>query len=231
MLFSFLFLFFLFLCFSFLFTQEISYGHGAESDTPFGLILLSAYLMADGFTSTFQEKLFKGYTMSTYNQMLYVNASSAVLSVVALLFNGTFFSAFAFAARYPAMLRDAVLLSLCASLGILHFFVFIFSEFDLIDSLTFFSLILFFTSLGQMVIYHTIKNFGALIYSTIMTTRQFVSLLLSSILFLHPISGLQWLGVIFVFFALYYEGELLVLLFNVQRARVSDFWGTNQQAS
>lgn len=162
-------------CTLFLTTGEITAGKGAASDTPFGLFLLSAYLFSDGFTSTFQEKLFKGYTMSTYNQMLYVNASSAILSVIALLFNGTLFTAFSFALKYPSMLRDAILLSLCASLG-------------------------------QMVIYHTIKNFGALTYSTIMTTRQFASLLLSSLIFLHPMSPLQWTGVSFVFAGLYYQG-------------------------
>ena len=45
-----------------------------------GLLLVGGYLFFDGFTSTFQERLFKGYTMSTYNQMLYVNICSAILS-------------------------------------------------------------------------------------------------------------------------------------------------------
>lgn len=92
-----------------------------------------------------------------------------------LLPGGNLFTAFSFAARFPSMVRDAVLLSLAASLG-------------------------------QMVIYFTIKRFGALTYSTIMTTRQFASMLLSSILFLHPISAMQWLGVALVFSALYYQG-------------------------
>jgi len=39
------------------------------------------YLFSDGFTSTLQEKLFKGHKMSMYNQMIYVNGSSALLSV------------------------------------------------------------------------------------------------------------------------------------------------------
>lgn len=39
------------------------------------------YLAFDGFTSTFQDKLFKGYNMSTYNQMLYVNAFSSLVSL------------------------------------------------------------------------------------------------------------------------------------------------------
>jgi hypothetical protein len=38
------------------------------------------YLGADGFTSTFQDKLFRGYQMSAFNQMLYVNAFSSLIS-------------------------------------------------------------------------------------------------------------------------------------------------------
>lgn len=45
-----------------------------------GLLLVGLYLFFDGFTSTFQERLFKGYTMSMYNQMLYVNLCSAAIS-------------------------------------------------------------------------------------------------------------------------------------------------------
>jgi adenosine 3'-phospho 5'-phosphosulfate transporter B2 len=45
-----------------------------------GTVLMLSYLGFDGFTSTFQDKLFKGYSMSTYNQMLYVNAFSAMVS-------------------------------------------------------------------------------------------------------------------------------------------------------
>ena len=38
------------------------------------------YLGADGFTSTFQDSLFRGYQMSAFNQMLYVNAFSSLIS-------------------------------------------------------------------------------------------------------------------------------------------------------
>jgi adenosine 3'-phospho 5'-phosphosulfate transporter B2 len=39
--------------------------------------LVLGYLGFDGFTSTFQDKLFKGFQMETYNQMLWVNFCSA----------------------------------------------------------------------------------------------------------------------------------------------------------
>ncbi len=41
---------------------------------------------------------------------------------------------------------------------------------------------------GALFISYTIKSFGALIFATIMTTRQFLSILLSCFLFLHPLS-------------------------------------------
>ncbi len=45
---------------------------------------------------------------------------------------------------------------------------------------------------GALFISYTIKTFGALVFATIMTTRQFLSILLSCILFAHPLSGGQW---------------------------------------
>lgn len=46
-----------------------------------GAFLMLGYLGFDGFTSTFQDSLFKGYSMSTNNQMLYVNTFSALVSL------------------------------------------------------------------------------------------------------------------------------------------------------
>lgn len=173
-----------FIKFNFIF-QQIS-GRGASSDSPFGLFLIACYLAFDGFTSTTQESLFKSFNMSTNNQMLYVNITSAFLSILVLVvpiyhvnsdgisFNSRLSPAFSFAFRHPELLADSILLSLCSSLG-------------------------------QMVIYYTIKEFGALLYSTIMTTRQFLGLFLSALVFAHPISTKQWIGSFLVFVALYWK--------------------------
>lgn len=58
---------------------------------------------------------------------------------------------------------------------------------------------------GALFISYTIKTFGALIFATIMTTRQFLSILLSCVLFAHPLSLGQWAGTILVFMTLYYQ--------------------------
>ena len=46
-----------------------------------GGMLMMGYLGLDGFTSSFQEKLFRGYRMTTLNQMLHVSAYSAAGSL------------------------------------------------------------------------------------------------------------------------------------------------------
>jgi len=55
----------------------------------------------------------------------------------------------------------------------------------------------------QFLVTHTIKEYGALIFATVMTTRQWFSILLSCILFAHPLSSGQWFGTVMVFGALY----------------------------
>jgi len=62
---------------------------------------------------------------------------------------------------------------------------------------------------GQMVIYYSIKEFGALFFSTVMTTRQVISILLSCIIYLHPLTVGQWMSALLVFGALYYKEALM----------------------
>lgn len=159
-------------CMIFLMTGKIS--SKSTTNTPFGLILMGLYMFFDGFTSTFQEKMFKGYTMSTYDQMIYVNSFSAAICIVVMIARGTLGYAMDFASQYPSLLWSSTLLSVCATFG-------------------------------QMIIYYTIKEFGALLFSTVMVTRQVVSIVLSTIIYLHPLSLWQWVGFAMVFGALYYK--------------------------
>ena len=59
-------------CTVFLLTGEVRSKHAAADSSLFGLALMLGYLGFDGFTSTFQDKLFRGYQMTIYNQILYV---------------------------------------------------------------------------------------------------------------------------------------------------------------
>ncbi|GFR48853.1 hypothetical protein Agub_g10807 [Astrephomene gubernaculifera] len=57
----------------------------------------------------------------------------------------------------------------------------------------------------QLVISWTIKRYGAVVFATIMTTRQFFSILLSSVVFMTPLTAGQWAGTVIVFGAIYYK--------------------------
>ncbi len=140
----------------------------------YGIALMLGYLGFDGFTSTFQDKLFKGYQMETYNQMLWVNFCSAVISSFWLFSDSSMGAAIQFIKDHPEALNDVLILSAASTCG-------------------------------QLCILYTIREFGALLFATIMTTRQFLSILLSCIIFMHPLTALQWLGTGLVFASLYYQ--------------------------
>jgi len=94
---------------SFLLTGPVSSKTSGNSVV--GFMLLLAFLVLDGLTSTMQEKLFKEHTTSKYNQMMYVNMFSSIVSLVTLLVAGDLLPALAFCTEHPAFVADALVLS------------------------------------------------------------------------------------------------------------------------
>mmetsp|Transcript_58875 Transcript_58875/g.119893 ORF Transcript_58875/g.119893 Transcript_58875/m.119893 type:complete len:356 (+) Transcript_58875:46-1113(+) len=99
----------------FLLTGPIASPSGENDDTTSnsfkGLLLLLLFLALDGITSPMQEKLFKEYGLSKYNQILWVNLCSAIVSMITLLSTGSLMAALSFCKRHPPLLGDAVTLS------------------------------------------------------------------------------------------------------------------------
>ncbi|PSR95140.1 UDP-galactose/UDP-glucose transporter like [Actinidia chinensis var. chinensis] len=94
---------------------EISpYNRGRES-TVWGISLMIGYLGFDGFTSTFQDKLFKGYDMEIHNQIFYTTLCSCILSLTGLLLQGHLLMAIDFVARHNDCFFDIALLSTVAT--------------------------------------------------------------------------------------------------------------------
>jgi len=100
----------------FLMTGSIDAKHSAGNSS-YGILLLVCFLLFDGFTSTFQEKLFKDHKTSKYNQMLYVSLGSAIISVGGLVSSGALQTAVAFCLNHPSFVLDASLLSASAVTG------------------------------------------------------------------------------------------------------------------
>jgi adenosine 3'-phospho 5'-phosphosulfate transporter B2 len=158
----------------FLLTGSISAKYANKGTSVYGLLLLVAFLACDGFTSTFQEKLFREHKTSKYNQMMYVNGGSAVVSASTLLASGGAPKAIAFCFKHPDFVMHAGSLSFAAVAG-------------------------------QFFIYSQVKEFGALVLAATMNTRQVISILVSYIMYSHPISLLQVVGLFIVFSTLFYK--------------------------
>lgn len=161
-------------CTVFLMSGNIKAKKASSEDSWYGLVLMLGYLGFDGFTSTFQEKLFSGYQMTIYNQMLYVNMCSGLMSLCFLIASGKVTDSIEFLTKYPRVMADMSILSFSAVSG-------------------------------QFAITYTIKEFGALIYATIMTIRQFLSVFVSNLVFRHGMTIMQWFGAAVVFGALFYK--------------------------
>jgi len=140
----------------------------------YGISLMIIYLCFDGFTTTFQEKLFKQNQIQTINQVFWVNFCSVVISSFWLFSDFSMGKAIKFVSNHQESFVDILFLSLASTCG-------------------------------QLCILYTIREFGALLLATIMTTRQILSISLSSIIFMHPLSELQSVGSVLVFLSLYYH--------------------------
>ncbi|AES88806.2 UDP-galactose transporter 1 [Medicago truncatula] len=157
-------------------TDISPYGRGREN-TIWGILLMIGYLGFDGFTSTFQDKLFKGYDMEIHNQIFYTSLCSCMLSLTGLIVQGHLIPAIEFIYHHNDCFFDVLLLSTVATAS-------------------------------QFFISYTIRNFGALTFATIMTTRQLVSIILSCVWFAHPLSSEQWIGAVVVFGTIYAKSFL-----------------------
>ena len=58
------------------------------------------------------------------------------------------------------------------------------------------------SAVGQLFIFYTIKRYGPLVFATIQTVRQFLSVVLSIIFFAHPLNFMSAVGIATVFIAL-----------------------------
>ncbi|KAK8489732.1 hypothetical protein V6N12_046756 [Hibiscus sabdariffa] len=95
-------------------TDLSPYGKGREN-TVWGMSLMVGYLGFDGFTSTFQDKLFKGYDMEIHNQIFYTTLCSCVLSFTGLILQGHLLPAVDFVYRHNDCFLDILLLSTVAT--------------------------------------------------------------------------------------------------------------------
>ena len=140
-----------------------------------GLGLLCSYVLCDAFTSQWQSKLYKQYGKIDQWHMMYGVNISSIVITVAAMTMGNEW------------------------MQVIEFLYYN-------PTTLWFSILTAITSAtGQVAIFTTIKLYGPLVFSIIMTTRQVFSIVLSNIIFGHKLPLGAYLGAIVVFGAIFHS--------------------------
>ncbi len=148
---------------------------GRESRLGCGILLLSLALMFDSFTAQWQSRMFRKYRDLSPIQMMFVMNAFS-----------TVFS----------------MITLVHAGELNNFIAFVYNHPEIHFHFFAFSL---FSTVGQLLIYHTIGYFGAVAFTIIMNVRIALSILASCIIYHHPLKELGVLGLLVVFGAIFYH--------------------------
>jgi len=140
-----------------------------------GVMLLFLFLFFDSFTSQFQSRMFQRHSDLSMVELMF--ATSAFSTVL------SFITLLHTKELYPAI--DFVMNH---SEIHLHFLLFSMAS-----------------TIGQLLIYYTIKNFGAVVFILIMTTRILLSIALSCVLYGHQVSATGFFGLCLVLAGVLYR--------------------------
>ena len=176
-----------------------------------GIVLLLLYLAFDSFTSQWQTRMFQ------------LNKHLSPLQMMVIM--NAFSSVFSFV---TLLQRDELLPSLNFMLG--HYWM--------VAHLLLFCLV---ATIGQLFIFYTVKHFGAVVFSIIMSFRVLFSTLLSCFVYSHPITEMGFLGLfcfVFIFSLSFIEFVGMLLVFGAMFYRIKRKtdggellkWRENEQA-
>ena len=142
-----------------------------------GLIFMLMYITFDCFTSQWQSKIYDMYGKANVDpyQMMLGVNSSAIVITTAGLLVSGDFPKV-----WEFFLVNPSVLS-----------------YNIITAIT--------SASGQLCIYYTIKEFGPIVFTIIMTVRQMISICISAYKFGHHISMVALLGAVIVFGVLFYQ--------------------------
>lgn len=164
-----------------------------------GLVFLLMYISFDSFTSQWQDKIYVQYGRPNVDQ--YQMMFGVNVSAICITTAGLIVTG-----DFPVVWE--FLFANPVAIG-----------YNVITAVT--------SAFGQLFIFYTIKEFGPIVFTIIMTTRQMFSICISAVVFGHPISQMALFGAVLVFSVLFYQ---IRRKFSDRRAkRVSSGGGQNTQ--
>jgi solute carrier family 35 (UDP-galactose transporter), member B1 len=154
-----------------------SKGGKQTTSSLYGIGLLMVNLLLDGATNSVQDAMFRTFKVSGTSMMMYLNTFSFGFMLVFLALN-----------PYSNEFSSAI--AFCLSSSKLVFDIVLFGICG---------------AVGQCFIFHTLEKYGSLVLVTTTVTRKMFSILLSVLMFGHPLNYGQWASVGLVFVAIIWE--------------------------
>lgn len=140
-----------------------------------GVVMLALYIVSDSFTSQWQSRVYREHPGVDQFQMMFAVNVWSVAMTLA------------------ALLLSSEFFSTLTFLGDNPAAIWD----QIVISIT--------SATGQLFIYYTIKRFGPVVFTIIMTTRQMFSMVLSTIAFGHAMGVAAYAGAMIVFGAIFYR--------------------------
>lgn len=178
------------------FSQNVFGDPESVTGSMCGVVLLCLFLFFDSFTGQWQTRMFQ------------LNKNMSPLQMMLIM------NAFSAVFSFITLLHQE---QLYASM------MFVYNHPWMLVDIVMFSVV---SLLGQLFIFYTVKSFGAVVFSIIMSIRILFSILLSCLVYSHPITELGVLGMIIVFGAMGYrikrktEGGTLLRWKESEQAKV-----------
>jgi len=144
----------------------------------FGMMLVLINLGMDGYTNNEQDRLFTKYSVSPNQMMKYVNIWQCLYQLWYLVVGWYVYN------KESEMHLALYAVTHCATL---------------VGDILLFCLC---ASIGQVLIFNVMKEFGSLSWITISVTRKLFTIVLYVIVFQHKVGITQWMGVGLVFVGL-----------------------------
>ena len=135
--------------------------------TDIGFIILALYFVFDGFTSTYQQKMYRRDGVTVTAQVFFTSFFTTIFAFAWLLVTGQLAPSIRFVMEHRGVGLDILLLNVASTVA-------------------------------QFSIAYTIKSYSAVILASVMTFRQFISVLISCYIFSSPLNAVQWFGILFI---------------------------------
>ena len=154
----------------------LSEGSSNNTGTQFlGVLLLALYVTSDSFTSQWQSRVYRSHPTVDQFQMMFAVNCWSIVMTLA------------------ALVTANELLPTLRFLSQNHAAIWD----NVVIAIT--------SATGQLFIYYTIRKFGPVVFTIIMTTRQMISMILSTIVFGHSLGVWSYVGAVVVFGAIFYR--------------------------